>query len=177
MIKKTLCLLLIVFIASACQTQNYTQTQTGPAGDRGYFAAEDLPRVLAQAAEMMEKGASSGLRPLFSRVSYEQGGALVTFAPPVYPQGVSFSLPVLGQGNTGNTLQLSFPLRPQMHGIMAMLCVVMVVEASQPDSFRRNGEQFEDLLHTGGTIEIDGWTYNCVINYEENKFIFSSTAP
>ncbi|MDR1396237.1 MAG: hypothetical protein LBJ14_00660 [Desulfarculales bacterium] len=173
MIRKILCLLLIVFIASACQTQNYT----GPSGDRGYFAAEDLPRVLARAFEGISGGSDSAVNSYFSPVSYEHGRALVTFAPPVYPQGALFVLSDLDQVKSSNTLNLLLPVQPETVGLLGIICVGIVAEAGQPGSFQRNGKQFEDLLHTGGTIEIDGWTYHCGVSQEENIFFFSATAP
>jgi hypothetical protein len=177
MLKRNLRIFLFALILAGSASPGLAE-QAG--GGPGYFAAADLPQILSQGGERLEKNAGEAFRAFFSPVSYEGDSAVIKFQPPVYPSGIPFYLTGLDRWKTGDTLQLSVPFRSSAPGELLFICVGMIVEASQPGLFtsedmRRDGVKIEEVLHNGGETVINGWTYRMV--QSSDSYVFSATAP
>lgn len=149
----------------------------GAADDRGYFAAQDLPETLAAAAGSMQS--NTDIRPMLSAVLFEDNRARVDFSPPVYPQGLSFSLENLNPHRESDTIM--FTLRvprsgPVPQNELVMFCLMVIVNATSPALSAQELAEIDQILLQGGVATVAGWEYNAFYDEQADPMVFTFSA-
>ena len=161
---RKLMFLLLCLLLSGCQTA---------AAGQGYFKAQDLPKIINNAANSVEQGFD--VSKYLSEVTREGNRAAVDFLPPAFPhKGLSFSLEDVGRDDSSNTLAFTMRLEQngnQPQGELVLACLLMVVHATSPTRQDELAYEIEDILKDGKVVVINGWQYSAVADEDSDPMV------